>query len=306
MNTSIHPSSGEIGGGSSSTAIVTGARYGLIMTDDSDPAVSAEELQALFDRAPLEASARGLRVLPSAMKDPDVFFSGPEVSLDDALDVAVAAGAAFVSIEEDFFDAAEFLDVDLDEVPGSIRSASASHDGDRTGVLVRWHVAGTSYTYWAKAIWWRDLQVKLEEWQEDEEDKQDRARRARQARTQELIRAAIADEGIRAAKPTSRKALVEAFIRGQAGPDDGEAAVYARLQCPARVTAAWREAYALLDRTAEHFIADLRELDDWQRVKWKASVRRDVLRRYAISRTGGWAPTDKWVKDMDDRSAPKT
>lgn len=274
------------------------------MTDESDPAVTAEELQALFDRAPLEASARGLRVLPAVMKDPDVYFAAPEVSLDDALDVAVAAGAAFVSIKEDFFDAAEFLDVDLDEVPASIRSAAASHDGDRTGVLVRWHVAGTSYIFWAKASWWRDMEVELEEQQEDADEKQARERRERQQRAQQLIREAIANPGIRAAKPMSRKPVVEAFIRSRMTSEADGGAGLALVWAPGRVTEEWRSAYALLDQTAGHFVTDLRDQDDWQRVKWQPSARREVLRRFAMSRTGGWAPTDKWVKDMDDRSAP--
>ncbi len=273
------------------------------MTDDPDPAVSAEELQALVDRAPLEASARGLRVLPAVMAEPQVFFMGPEVSLDDALDVAAASGAAFVSVGEEFFDAADFLD-DVNEVPASIRSAAASHDGDRTSMDVRWIAAGTSYAYWAKAAWWRDLTAELAESQEDEEERRERHRRYRQTRTWELIRAAIADPGIRGAKPSSRKPLVEAFIRGQVGPDDEEAAAYAKVWGPKHVSEAWREAYALLDQTAVHFITDLREDEAWQRVKWKPTERRDVVRRFAISRTGGWAPTDVWVQEMDRRAAP--
>ncbi|NQW89627.1 hypothetical protein HQQ88_04875 [Curtobacterium sp. VKM Ac-2861] len=273
------------------------------MTDDTDPAVTAAELQELFSRASLEASARGLRVLPATLREPEVFFMAPEVSLDDALDVAVQVGAAFVSVTEELFDAAEFLD-DIEEVPAGLRNAAGSHDGDRTGIDVRWIGGGTSYAYWAKAAWWRDLTAELAESQEDADEKRAREHRAWMARAQQLIQEAIDDEGVRAAKPMSRKPVVEAFIRSRAGSADDVGAGYALRWAPGRVTEEWRSAYALLDQTSDLFIADLRDRDDWQRLKWNPAARREVLLTFAMSRTGGWAPTDKWLKDKDGKSAP--
>ncbi|PZE33338.1 hypothetical protein [Curtobacterium sp. MCPF17_031] len=273
------------------------------MTDETDPAVTSEELQELFGRAPLEASARGFRVLPATLREPDVFFMAPEVSLDDALDVAVAVAAAFVSIGEEFFDAAEFLE-DFDEVPPRMRNAAGSHDGDRTGIDVRWIAGGTSYAYWAKAAWWRDLTAELEEWREDTDGERARAGDASMARAQQLIREAIDDAGIRGAKPMSRKPVVEAFIRNRMESADDIGASYALQWAPGRVAEEWRSVYALLEQTSGPFIADLRDDPEWQRAKWNASARRDVLRRFAMSRTGGWAPTDTWVKEMDAKTAP--
>lgn len=243
-------------------------------------------------------------MLPATLREPDVFFMAPEVSLDDALDVAVAVGAAFVSIGEEFFDAAEFLE-DLDEVPSRVRNAAAGHDADRTGIDVRWIAGGTSYVYWAKAAWWRDLTAELEEWREDADEARAREHRSWMTRAQQLIREAIDDVGIRAAKPMSRKPVVEAFIRNRMESDDDVGAGYALRWAPGRVTEEWRSAYALLEQTSGPFIADLRDDPEWQRAKWNASDRRDVLRRFAMSRTGGWAPTDTWVKEMDAKSAPK-
>ncbi|WIB65739.1 hypothetical protein [Curtobacterium sp. MCBD17_040] len=274
------------------------------MRDETDPGVTAAELQALYDRASLEASARGLRVLLAETKEPEVLFLAPNVPLDDALDVAVAGGATWVTVREEYFDAVEFLD-GAGEVPTSIRNAAGGHDGDRTGIQVRWVSAGTSYAYWARATWNRDLAAELEEWQEDEDERREREDRDRRTRTWELIRAAIDDPGIRAAKPASRKSLIEAFIRARVDdPDRDVAAAYAMKFAPQRVAEEWREAYALLDQTAAIFITDLREQEEWQQVKWNTAVRRDVLRRFATSRTGGWAPTDTWVKEVDRQSRP--
>jgi hypothetical protein len=273
------------------------------MTDDDAPAVTAAELRAMLERAPLEAAARGLRVLPATVKDAEVLFIAPEVSLDDALDVAAGVGAPFVTIRDLPFDAAMFLE-DANEVPGSIRTAASSHDGDLAGIDVRFFGAGVAYAWWARSAWSRDLERELETWQEDEGERQEREDRERRARTGELIGAVVADPGIRGAKPASRKALIEGFIRARVDPDEDVAAGFAIVFAPKRVSDEWREAYALLDQTAVIFIRDLRESEDWQRTKWNTSARRDVLRQFAISRTGGWAPTEVWVKEMDRRSAP--
>lgn len=273
------------------------------MTDDTDPGVSAAELQALVDRARLESVARGLRVLRATMREPEVFFEAPAVSLDDALDVAAQMGAVFVTVGEEFFDAADFLDR-VDEVPASLRTAAGRHDGDRTGMDVRWVAGGASYAYWAAAAWWRDLTAEREVLHEDEDARRQREERERHARTGELIRAVIADPGIRGAKPASRKALIEGFIRARVDPDEDIAAGYAIVFAPKRVSEQWREAYALLDQTADVFIRDLHDLEEWHREKWVNPNRREVLRRFAMSRTGGWAPTDAWVQAMDRKTAP--
>lgn len=242
-------------------------------------------------------------MLPATVKDTEVLFVAPEVSLDDALDVAAAVGAPFVTIRELPFDAADFLE-DATEVPGSIRTTASSHDGDLASIDIRFFCTGVSYAWWARSAWSRDLTRELEVWQEDEDEREQREERERRARTGVLISAVVADPGIRGAKQSSRRALIEGFIRARVDPDEDVAAGYAMVFAPKRVSDEWREAYALLDQTATIFLDDLREQEDWQRAKWNASARRDILRQFAISRTGGWAPTDTWVKEMDRRSAP--
>ncbi|MBA8988851.1 hypothetical protein FHW23_000083 [Curtobacterium pusillum] len=276
------------------------------MTDDDSSSVTPAELRAMLERAPLEAAGRNLRMLPAmVVKNADVLFAAPEVSLDDALDIAAHVGAAFVTLRERMFDLAEFLG-DAEGVPAGIRNNAASHDGDLEGMDLQFIGAGVSYAWWAAVDWSQEITAELEEWQEDADEKRDRERRERLARAQQLIQAAIDDAGVRAAKPMSRKAVVEAFIRGRMGPKNDVGAEYALRWAPQRVAEEWRSAYALLDNSAKVFIADLQELAEWQRSKWKPSERREVLLRYAMSRTGGWAPTDKWLKDIDAKSAPST
>ena len=275
--------------------------------DDEVPStVTPAELRAMLERAPLEAAGRNLRLLPAmVVKNTDVLFAAPEVTLDDALDIASHVGAAFVTLGERTFDLAEFLG-DAEGVPASLRNNAASHDGDLEGMDLQFIGAGMSYAWWAAVDWSQELTAELEEWQEDADEKRDRERRERLARAQQLIRAAIEDAGVRAAKPMSRKPVVEAFIRSRMESKNDVGAEYALRWAPQRVAEEWRSAYALLDNSAKVFISDLHELPEWQRAKWKPSVRRDVLLRYAMSRTGGWAPTDKWLKDMDAKSAPTT
>lgn len=284
------------------------SRYGRTVTDDDDVAstVAPAELRAMLERAPLEAAGRDLRLLPAmVMKNTDVLFAAPGVTLDDALDIAVHVGAAFVTLGQRMFDLAEFLG-DAEGVPAGIRNSAASHDGDLEGMDLRFIGAGVSYAWWAAVDWSQELTAELEEWQEDADEKRDRERRERLARAQQLIQAAIDDAGVRAAKPMSRKPVVEAFIRSRIASKNDVGAEYALRWAPQRVAEEWRSAYALLDNSAKVFIADLHELAEWQRSKWNSAARRDVLLQYAMSRTGGWAPTDKWLKDMDAKSAPST
>ncbi|GAA3338648.1 hypothetical protein GCM10017714_10840 [Curtobacterium pusillum] len=276
------------------------------MTDDDDDSstVTPAELRAMLERAPLEAAGRNLRLLLAmVVKDTDVLFAAPEVTLDDALDIAAHVGAAFVTLGERTFDLAEFLG-DAEGVPVGIRNNAASHDGDLEGMDLRFIGAGVSYAWWAAVDWSQELTAELEGWKEDSDEKHDRERRERLARAQQLIQAAIDDAGVRAAKPMSRKPVVEAFIRSRMESKNDVGAEYALRWAPQRVAEEWRSAYALLDNSAKVFISDLRELPEWQRSKWNPSARRDVLLRFVMSRTGGWAPTDKWLKDMDAATAP--
>jgi len=272
-----------------------------------DTNVTSDDLTVLSAVAKREAAARNLVVLPAMMRaEAQVLFPHPDVTIGQALDVAVRAGAAFVTVDVLPFDTAVFLVAavedaeDLVDVPDELLDAAEEHEGEVMAVWVRFVADGTSYAFAAIATWHRDLTERFEEWADGESEAKDQENAAVVERMSKLSDAVCARPEMRGAKVSDRGRVAEALARELAGADDDEPTIRAAASWSAtRIRDEAGSAYFGISQDVAGAAADVATYEEWQTGR-TATIRRAFIRDLLTERTGGYSPTDALVKRIDE------
>lgn len=260
---------------------------------------SSADLLSLIERVEAEALLRRLVILPALMsKEAEILFLHPDVTLEQALDVAERTAAPFIAIEVVAFDGAVEVP---DGAPRRFSSVAAAHEGEPSALFVRWLVGGVSYSFWAEPDWHASLLAEIEQWQE-QSDSDERAESERYlARARALAEMAASNPVVMETKPSQRKSVIERVIRkaAEAAGDDDDVVRWAARWAGLRVRDVAGQAYAELAEAESRVVDDLRKTADWGQYRHTAVQRQQVVRRFLTERAGGWAPTDVLVRSMD-------
>lgn len=263
---------------------------------------SSADLLLLIERAKAEALSRRIVVLTALIsKEADILFPHPEVSLEQALDVAERSAAPFIAIDVVTFDAAEEVP---EGAPHKLLSVAAAHEGNPSALLVRWVAGGVSYSFWAKPDWYTSLVAELEQWQEQFDSDERAESEVYLARARALAEMAASNSVVMETKPNQRKSVIERVIRkaAEAAGDDDDVVHWAARWAGSRVRDAAGQAYAELAEVESRVIDDLRKTADWEQYRHATVQRQQVIRLFLTERAGGWAPTDVLVKSIDLRA----
>lgn len=175
---------------------------------------TSKELSSMAALVPDIAASKKMRLFDAMyLNEPEVSMDADSVSIDEAIEIAVLAGAPFVSLDMDEFDSAELLAVVRENIPEDSPSAenlnrlvnsAAKHNGDTEQLWLRWAAQGLSYEWNATADWRRKLAVDLAK--ADFEGRQQAAvqSQARDAEIDSLMTLLMDSQEFRAAMPTKR------------------------------------------------------------------------------------------------------
>ncbi|TFD37774.1 hypothetical protein E3T40_04075 [Cryobacterium sp. TMT1-19] len=254
------------------------------------------EMSLVLKNARAGARERGLPVLNASFgTEPSVIFVNAQVGLDEALDVAKAMNAPFLSI-----DATEFSFEDsVSEMSEENETAALEpevkdfkkYDGELDGVYVRWVAAGESFLYMATPEW----SDRIDELQgrQEERDRENRSRdvAARWARRRELAEEIEALPAVRGIGTRGRKALATRLAGGLLkGEDDPELVLGAVRDAVELASVNAIGAYAEIESDLRVVARHLIETDAWQNA-WRTPDRIAAAKAFLLITTNGYAPT---------------
>lgn len=267
-----------------------------------------ENMEALVSGINNGAASRGLKMLAASIPgDPDVLFHYPDVSLDDALDVARHVSAPFLVLNMSTFDPARLTE--RAGVLGGTTSPGTPPEGllqrwrERSGeidfILLEWIADGTRYAYMAAPEWGGELEAARTAWFEEQDAEESELTGALWARIADLARKLEADPGYRAGNQQTRRAIGRVFLEPLLQSCEGEGYVShnALEEAGKLVRENAQAAYGRLIGDMDSLTAELRET-----VQWKAAHRQYQLtaaaRDFLQERAGGYAPPAKTVEAL--------
>lgn len=128
--------------------------------------LTTADLERIRDTLPALSAQHGLKIGPSGIARPaDMYFVAADTSLDQALEAAVATGAAMVFPEYEEFDPEDLISDDPDAIENpdvaKIMASVARHKGKITQVSVHWATAGLLCSWQAEAAWVEQTKEKI-------------------------------------------------------------------------------------------------------------------------------------------------
>lgn len=105
---------------------------------------------------------------------------------------------------------------------------------------------------------------------------------------------------LRAAKASDRKRVADIVIREAAEPDDSDEVIDAAVNwAVTRIREDAASSYYELSQDVAGIAAEVARQEGWNGGRETTGNRRAFIRDYLIGRTGGYAPTDVIVKQVD-------
>lgn len=181
-------------------------------------------------RVPDIAASKKLLLFDAVyLNQPEVTMDGENVTIDEAIEVAVLTGAPFVSLEMDEFNPKDLLAEVLENVPEDAPSAenlkgliggAAKHKGESERLWLCWAAQGLSYEWSATADWRRKLAVDLARVRFEGQQLTANQERARKTDMDALVTLLIESPEVRAAQPTKRHPIGHAVISNTGYEED--------------------------------------------------------------------------------------
>ncbi|TFC87444.1 hypothetical protein [Cryobacterium sp. TMT4-31] len=254
------------------------------------------EMSLVLKDARAGARERGLPVLSASFgTEPTVIFVSAQVGLGEALDVARAMNAPFISIDATEFSFEDFISEVSEENESAALEPEVKgykkYDGELDGVYVRWVAAGESFLYMATPEWC-DRIGELQG-QQEERDRENRSRdvAAMWARRRELAEEIEALPAVRGIGTRGRKALATRLAGGLLKEDDDPGLVLGAVRDAVELAGVNAiGAYAEIESDLVVVARNLIETDGWQSV-WRTPDRIAAAKAFLLSSTNGYAPT---------------
>ncbi|BDZ52371.1 hypothetical protein GCM10025867_46120 (plasmid) [Frondihabitans sucicola] len=228
------------------------------MTDIDITALAAEVRAAL--------AARGIPDLDVVMDyDTDVFVPYPQVSVEEAFDLAKATAAPFAILQEQRFDPNSLEEEDDDEkLPIDIRRDAEAHAGQPDTLFAHWIGGSIKYAFVATPDWRTDLNRRAAAWRSGVEVAYEEKRQIELARIRELALELEALPELRASSLQGRKMLAERLVDGlKRDSDEPHVLFYAVRGAVAMVRENSFNAFADLEGDLAATVAAVRTDEHW-------------------------------------------
>ena len=274
---------------------------------------TSAELAVLAEEIPTKIMKRGLLYLEAAefVKPADIQFDAATVSLDDALNVAVATHAPFVSLEVNKFDPDKLRGIlateEGRELPTKVKQLlldASSHSGEVDVLWLRWLAQGIIFE-WNNSCEWRDtLSSSLADTsaEADEELTLESINReySQMIKTKEFAAVLIMSTDFRGT-PANRRFPVAQSIISSTTSEEIESGVIRQAASEAGQVAERRiyEYEGKLKQEIQELAVELRGSDDW-RIATTVQRRREITQLFLAEKAEGYRVGPRIVDQVLD------
>lgn len=263
------------------------------------------DIDDLLARVQVGAEKRGIRVLDAAFPtEPTVVFDESTTSVEDALDVAQAQFATFLSVDVTTLDHAEIEDLWDEEdplesgPPPKVQRIFEEHEGDSDGLFLRWLANGAVFLYVAVPEWRIELNVLLEAEQVAQTLRRVDERLAHRIRVTHLADQIEGDPAFRAGNAQTRRSIGRTLLAPLLKSDEDARFVQFVLDNATRLARDNSIAvYSELVGSVDELATELRLGDAWQAAR-TSSERTKAARDLLESRADGYAPAVALVESL--------